>query len=327
MEYSDTYFREVLPSDDPPYERVPGEVDEDIHAWADRAEVDDRNLIARGARWTYAMFSELGEGQYRLQRGYYRRWPEGWPEYFPHVDWNLNKRASIGLFDREHEEAGFGLVITAPPWPGPSFEIVDQIEFPRLNSTRFPLAVRHLETEPHALLHPNGATSACWARCNTSNLWGVITAGHAVSGNRPGRPVPLAAGGVGSLVRSFYQPIDAAFVHVSVSPTGPSLLPTFGFPTTGQPVTVETQGGPKSRTIVSVMNSMGVLHTREFAVLLCLDQPCIHGDSGSLVRLSTGEAVGIYKGGMKTPRTQYPVVGLAQNFEQAIFALSVTPFS
>lgn len=323
MEYAEAYLRETLPAEEPSSELVPDELNDEIGSWIERIDAD-RGLVAHSARWTYAMFSELGRGQFRLSRGYFRGWHDFPVRWFGFPE-ELGKRASIGLFDRETEEFGFGLVIDVPPFPGPQFEIIDHIEFPRLKAS-FSLAYRQVAIEPHAIPHPANATSACWARCNTTGMWGAVTAGHALSGNRPGRPVPLAGGGVGYLLRSYYQPIDAAFVVASKPPVAPAPLPILSFPACGLPVMLECQSGCQPRTVVRVMDSMGVLHTREFAVLLFLDQPGVHGDSGALVRTTNGEAVGIYKAGMPSPQSPRSNVGAAQNFEQAVFALDVTAF-
>lgn len=313
MDYSDAYLREFLPKENPPEGSVPAEVEEEIHRWREHAELADRELVARSTRWTYAMFAALGEGQIQRTRA----------AFAPLGARILARSVSIGLFDPA-EKPGFGLVLDMPPWDGPAFDVFDEIRFPRLGLS-FPIALRQSETTLHAPPHPANATSACWARCNKNAVWGVLTAGHALSGNRPGRPVRLAGGGTGSLLRSWYQPIDAAFVTTQNPQTMPAALPALGFPAAGQAVRLASQSGPQPRTIVRVMDSMGVLHTREFAVLLFLDQPGKPGDSGALTQMPTGEAVGIYKGAMTSPQTGSSV-GLAQNFEQAAYALDITPY-
>lgn len=313
MDYSNAYLNEFLPRENPPEDSVPGDVEDEIYAWTERAEFPDKDLVARSTRWTYAMFSALGEGQIRRSNGIFA----------PLGTRLMTRTASIGLYDPA-EHPGFGLVINVPPWDGPVFDIIDTITFPRLGHT-FPLAIRQSAVELHAPHHPANATSACWAQCNRTQDWGVLTAGHAISGNRPGRHVPLAGGSSGTLRRSYYQPIDAAFVATGAPPFAPTLLPTLSFPASGLPVTIACQSGSQPRTVVSVSDSLGVVQTREFAVLLHLDQPASPGDSGALVRLQTGEAVGIYKGALHSPKASSPF-GLAQNFEQAVFALDVNPY-
>ena len=154
----------------------------------------------------------------------------------------------------------------------------------------------------------------------------MITAGHAISGNRAGRNVPMATGGAGTLVRSYYQPVDAAFVQVSSPPNAPSPLSVLAFPALSMPATIHCQSGNLSRTIVEVTNNCGVSHTRALGILTYLDRPASPGDSGALVTVLGGDAVGIYKGSMQVPQAPTGVRGLAQNFEQAIYALDVIPY-
>lgn len=327
MRYSDAYLREFLPAGDPPDGTVPGEVLDEVASWLDRSpasggEPSDRELVARATRWTYAVFSELGLGRFRLQRFYQVPWND-----HPWLDGRMltwgNPAASFGLFDEDAGARGLGLVVDLPPETGRPFLVVGHVTFPRLK-TSFPLALRQSEVELH-LAHPQGATSACWAKCNQSQKWGFLTAGHAVSGNRPGRTVPMAGGGSGTLVRSYYQPVDAAFVQGSSPATNPSPLPVLSFPAVGMTVNILCQSGPQNRKVVEVTNNMRVLNTRSIGVYLYLDRPASKGDSGALVTTATGDAVGIYRGQMALPQPAAPC-GVAQNFEQAIFALDVTPY-
>ncbi|VVT00539.1 hypothetical protein [Erythrobacter sp. EC-HK427] len=212
-----------------------------------------------------------------------------------------------------------------PQWHGPEFLVIDRLSFPLLGDIAFPFAIRQTEIEHH-VAHPIGATSACWAQCRTTSLWGVLTAGHAVNGNRPGRAVPMASGNTASLCRSYFQPVDAAFVLTPAPGHKPTPLPILSFASMGLPVVVDCQSGSVSRTVVKVQNNCGVLNTREVGVTLCLDQPASEGDSGALIRVANGDAVGLYGGLMKAPSTPTDLRGLAQNFEQAILALDVLPY-
>lgn len=294
MEYSDNYLREQLPREEPPLELVPGDVVDEIRRWSEYLQ-DESELVGRATRWTYAVFSELGLGRFTLDRPFSRRWPEDfW--YDGDLPLRGTERLSFGLFDAETERPGLGIIVDVPQWPGPAFAIVDYASFPRLGEARFPVAIRQSEVDLH-LSHPTGATSACWAQCKTTALWGILTAGHAINGNRAGRAVPMAAGGSGTLIRSFFQPVDAAFVLVPLPTHKPSPLPTLGFPAMGMPVSIDCQSGTVSRTIVEVMNNCGVLQTRAMGILIYLDTPASAGDSGALVRIASGEAVGICKGG------------------------------
>jgi len=220
---------------------------------------------------------------------------------------------------------GLGIILDVPNWPGPPFLIVDYVRFPRLNNAVFPVAIRQSDSDLH-LGHPANATGTCWAQCKDSALWGMITAGHVVKSNRPGRIVPMATGNSGALVRCYFQPVDAAFVQTDPPDLSLTGLPVLSFPSVGMPVEVECQSRSVSRTIVEVANNCGVLHTRAIGVLVYLDNPLNPGDSGALVRVHTGEAVGIYTGALQVPGAPSGQRGLAQNFEQAVFALNVTPY-
>lgn len=330
MRYSDSYLREFLVAEDPPEGAVPGEVLDEVGQGlergysSERGEPSDRQLVARATRWTYAVFSELGLGRFQLER--YQ------PGYWRNEFW-LNgglltagaHNASFGLFDEDTGERGLGIIIDVPLFPGPSFLIVDYVAFPRLGGARFPVALRQSDVELH-IEHPFGATSACWAQCKQTQQWGFLTAGHAVSGNRPGRLVPMAGGGSRSLARSYYQPVDAAFVHGGAPLDNPPQLSVLSFPAVGMTVEVLCQACPLNRTIVQVTNNLGVLHTRSIGIYVYLDQPASPGDSGALVRTMGGDAVGIYSGQMLIPGPAPSLCGLAQNVEQAIFALDVTAF-
>ena len=322
MEYSDTYLRDLLPRESPPYELIPGDVVDEVERWGDFMG-EDRDLLSRSTFWTYAIFSELELGRYRSEM-FYERFLRDFP-WAPLVRSLDLERISFGLFDKETEANGLGLIIDAPRWPGPEFVIVDEISFPYLHEAKFPLAIRQSEIGLH-VDHPSGSTSACWAQCKTTSLWGVLTAGHAIGGNRPGRPVAMASGNMATLGRSYFQPVDAAFVITPEPNHKLASLPVLSFGAMGMPVTIDCQSGPVSRTIVEVQNNCGQLNTRQVGICLYLDRPVAKGDSGALIRVRSGEAVGIYRGSLKAPSATSGLRGLAQNFEQAIFALDVFPY-
>lgn len=323
MEYSDAYLREYLPRGTPPMELVPGDVMDEVERWGDFIG-DDRELIARSTFWTYSVFSELRLGRYRSE-GFYHRFFGDEPWFALGGIGAGMEPVSFGLFDSDREEAGIGFTIKVPQWRGPDFLIIDMLSFPHLGNVSFPLAIRQAEIEHH-VAHPLGATSACWAQCKSTALWGVLTAGHAVKGNRPGRAVPMASGNIASLGRSYFQPVDAAFVLTPTPSHKPTRLPVLSFATMGLSVIVECQSGPARRTVVDVQSNCEVLNTRAVGVTLCLDQPLERGDSGALIRAQNGHAVGLYRGAMKVPGAPTGLRGLAQNFEQAILALDVLPY-
>jgi hypothetical protein len=322
MDYSIDDVREHLPREDPPLDRVPRDVINEIARWRDTIKEGDDELTARATRWTYAVFAELDLGRFQFERGFPPIWPKFWP--FVALSPRSFDAVSFGLFDKISEAAGIGIIIDLPGMPGRRFEIIDYLVFPRLNNQKFPLAIRYSEIDLH-VAHPKGATSACWAKCNrNSSVWGVLTAGHAVS-TRPGGSVPMATGRSANVARTYYQPVDAAFVKAA-APAGLALLGVLSFPAMSMTVTVHCQGGSETRTIVDVTTNCGVTHTRKIGIRFCIDKPARPGDSGALVTVANGDAVGIYTGDMKVPGPPPVVRGHAQNFEQAVYALDVTPY-
>ncbi len=326
MDYSIDYVREHLPREDPPSEQVPRDVVNEIARWRDTFLKDDgdRELTARATRWTYAVFEELRLKRFKFDVPRFRYWPdEFWP--FPGMLTENLAEVSFGLFDKVSEATGLGIIIDVPNWPGGSFVIVGYLVFPRLNNQKFPLAIRQSDVDLH-VAHPYGATSACWAQCNqNSSVWGVLTAGHAVS-TRPGGSVPMAVGSAASVARTYYQPVDAAFVKTAAPPGAPAQLGVMSFPALSMPATVHCQRGGMARTVVEVTSNCGVTHTRRIGMRIYLDQPENAGDSGALVTVAGGDAIGIYTGSLNVPGAPSGVRGHAQNFEQAVYALDVTPY-
>lgn len=319
MDYSDEYLRAVLPEQDPPGDFVSQEVEEEIASWIERDRIEDRTLIARSARWTYAIINELRLNQVKINWQYHPFWPLafGWRV--------LNEPLGVGLLDSKSEDRGFGLILYMLPNTESLSGLVARIEFPRLNAD-FPLWLREASYEDHRPPHPQVGTSAAWARCAATGLWGVLTAGHVVPGTRPGRVVPLDNGANGLLLRSCHPQVDCAFVLTDAPSPIPALLPTRRFPAAGQPVTVECKNGSVSRTVTEVETNMQVIAVRAYTIKVFLDKALAKGDSGALVKTATNEAVGIYLGHLKTPAVPTGFAGRALNFEQALFALDVTAF-
>lgn len=326
MRYSMGYVRQHLPLEDPPANLVPRDVVNEISTWNDSflGREWDRELTARATRWTYAIFQELQLGRFVLVNNSFPFW-HGQLWSLLAIMQQDNDRVSFGLFDKKSEASGLGIIVDVPKWAGPSFVIADYIQFPRLNDQKFPLAIRQSDIDLH-IAHPHGATSACWARCNqNNNIWGVLTAGHAVS-TRPGTPVQMAAGAGASVARTYYQPVDAAFVMTAAPASAPVQLSVLSFPALSMPATVHCQGGNSARTVVEVTSNCGVTHTRKIGMRIYLDMPENQGDSGALVTVASGEAIGIYTGRLNVPGAPSGVRGHAQNFEQAVYALDVTPY-
>lgn len=319
MEYSDDLLRDALPQENPPLDRLPPGVRAEIGRWRERSEMEDPGLIARSTLWTHAIFSELSLRRYRAARPRSPYFP-----YFGGFPMMPFERLSFGLLPKlkDRDRPRMALILDVPRWFGDDIEIVDDIYFYGLGEQMFPLVLRQSSVSLHCS-NPDGAVGTCWGQSKTTKSWGIVTAGHAVEHLACGWPVPLDDGTTGILDQNYYQPVDAAFVTVDDPPVNPTPLPVLRFPGVGMPVTVHTPHGIEARQIVEVSKNRGVVHTRNIGVLNYLNLPLTEGDSGSLVRLRSGEAVGIYVGELNTAGG---LEGLAQNFEQAMFALDVNPY-
>jgi len=271
-------------------------------------------LVERSTRWTYTMFHELSLGQIEFEN-----------ELVWHLMRQRSEHVTVGLYDRDTEQDGFGLAILVSRSKRPPFEQVGNIRFTRLERS-FPLVLRQVAFDEHAPPHPQGATGAAWVRDNRSTDAGVLTAGHAVPGIRPGVAVPIANGASGVLIRSAYPIIDAAFVGVPGMPAGLAPMPVMRFPAAGQSAIVELRTGPVRRTVVAAVDSLGAVHIRAFRISFYTDAPCSPGDSGALVRSPQDEAMGIYSGSLAAPAAPGGIAGFSQNFEQATYALDVTAY-
>lgn len=324
MNYSDGYLRETLPFNSPPALLVPPEVELAIAQEDESSGLDDEDLLHRSRRWTHALFSEMRQGQWVFRprtNGVVASW--GLSTAFS----NPFERCAIGLMDPEHEAHGFGLVLTSQLPIDRPFELVGEAFFPRLAQT-FPVGLGSARTELHALAHPVGATTACWARSRKSALWGVLTAGHAVRHVGRGGAVAMSLGQQGQLGRARYPPIDAAFVLTTPpgGPISPQPVAPLPCPAAGFRVWVESQKTPQQRHVIRTMDTLGVVRTGAFPVLSFLDLPCVPGDSGALVSDLNRLGLGLYLGSMNTSQVPGGVVGLVQNLEQAVHVLKVDPF-
>ncbi len=96
-------------------------------------------------------------------------------------------------------------------------------------------------------------------------------------------------------------------------------------PTSTREIVAWIERGALSRTVASACNSLGLYRTRLHPVLFFLDRPCVPGDSGALVRLTSGEAAGLYTGAQPLPATGGNS-GRVLNFAQAMFALDTTAY-
>lgn len=196
----------------------------------------------------------------------------------------------------------------------------------------FPAIARLTQTTLHTPARPSNANSACWARDNASpQTWGFLTSGHAVNGIAPGGATPLHGGHTGALMISRHPPVDAAFV-ATAAPKSSKLQPllplsTINFPAAGLPVEVCAANSVQHRHAVAVQSSMGVYNTWYFGIQVFFDRPCTSGDSGSLVRTPSGDAVALYSGelqGANYNNLTAQTLGLGQHFQQALNALGVS---
>jgi hypothetical protein len=327
MEYSDDYLQSVMPADDPPTEAVPAAVMGELGRLDFYEEYSPSGaLVRRSTMWTYAVFEQRRLGNYV--------WEQSDSDSYQHLRDDFDDPSlEFGLFDPKFEEPGYGLIFpmaASKVYPAP-FRI-GRIWFPNLKQS-FPVMARMMFTTLHAPARPTNANSACWARDNAApHSWGFITSGHAVSGVPLGGATPLAGGHAGILMASRHPPVDAAFVatappkrRMKTHPLTP--FSTINFPAAGLPVEIITNGGTQQRHAVDVTNSMGVFNSSYYGIQVFLDNPCVPGDSGSLVRTPLGEAVALYSGAQfgSTYRGQTnQTLGLAQHFEQAVYALGVS---
>jgi hypothetical protein len=329
MRYSDGYLRDVVPPTDPPSGEVPLAVVAELERLADDLSSSDgpTETYRRSARWTYAVIE-----QYRLGNYIWEQFHDLFPWQLFGGEARLLPPIQFGLFDPDYEVPGFGVIVATPPsqfQTGPGR--IGTIRFPRLERT-FVLITRMMLTTLHAPAQPANANSACWARDNASpSIWGFLTSGHAVSGLAQGAAVPLAGGHSGTLEICRHPPVDAAFVSTAApkrpKPQPLRALSTINFPAAGLPVEVVTATRVKQRHAVTVQQSMGVFNTSYYGIQVFFDQPCLPGDSGSLVRAPAGDGVALYsgeQGGCTYNGLTNQTLGLGQHFGQALYALGTS---
>lgn len=240
--------------------------------------------------------------------------------------WTL-RRASIGLLDRGIDPRGrrFGITIGLPRRFPPVSSTVGVVRFPRLR-IELPLSVTRSQPELHSPMHPENATTTCYG--SRSGRIGIVTAGHAVKGLAPQRQVALDTGEFGRLIRSGYRPIDAAFIEIPHPPSGLESLPVRVFPVPGDELLVRTRRSAVRRAIADVGLTRVEPNFRDYPLNFLIDAPFARGDSGALVRLVSGEALGIYVGSQRRllpTGAGTAVAGVAQNFAQAMYALKLQP--
>ena len=310
MRFPPEYLRTILPTSNPPDEYVPDVVRPWMLLLRDREGED----VYRAGLWTYAMFSEIRQNQYTIVDPILLR---------PFQILPLN---AIGVLDQEFEYTGFGVVLMARP-PLTS-RMIGQILFHRLAQT-FPVVLRSLEEDLHAIPSPSNGASACWVEDRTRpGHWGVLTCRHALSGVKVGAHITLTSGATAKLVRKAPPTIDAAFLETAAPPHLKKMtLLRFAVP--GQSLRVIASAGITQRSVVTVTDTLGVINDPYHPIKLYLDQPCKPGDSGALVDTTAGEGAGIYCGAMTNATVAGGAgqnVGFAQHLEQAVEILDLVPF-
>lgn len=314
MFFSREYLREILPPTDPPTRYVPELVREPL---AQLRETDGEEVYRSGL-WTYAMFSELREGQFSVS-DFKEPWPWPWRAWSPYGE------LLIGVHDPEYEGRAFGLIFMTLPSFGSGH--VGQVSFPRLERS-FPVAKRGLVEDLHAPPTLPNATSTCWAQDRKRRQWGFLTCRHALSGVPVGATVGVS-GGAKAIVRSKGPGvIDAAFLETGSAPTSKQMK-LLRFPTAGQSVDIILSSGIAKRSVVTVTDTLGVIADPYHPIRVYLDKACQPGDSGALVSSTRGEGVGIYCGDMTNATVAGQpgqTVGFAQHLEQATEILDVDPY-
>jgi hypothetical protein len=311
MRFSREYLHTVLAAADPPAESVPEPVRPSLLLLRDREGED----VYRAGLWTYAMFSEIGQGRFQIVDT-----SPSWPFRFLPM-------SAIGVFDEDFEGVGFGPVIMARP-PSAS-GIIGQIAFPQLDGASFPVVLRSLEEDFHAVPSPSNASSACWVEDRTKqSQWGVLTCRHALSGVAVGAHVTLNSGATARVDRKAPPTIDAAFL-TTAAPHNLVKMNLLRYAVPGQNVRVTASAGAAHRSVVTVTDTLGVINDPYHPIKLYLDQPCQPGDSGALVDTHASEGAGIYIGEMTNATVAGragQTVGFAQHLEQAIEILDLVPF-
>jgi|GEM_PF-3242226 len=286
-------------------------------------------LLRESAILTYAIIGELRRRQFRLVGEYplARRRPFWSRSSTARLAGPIRKFGMVGLLDPDSaaRTPGFGITLHATPRsagarafarPG-NFLVFDRL------GLFVPIVLSESRLELHAPPGPTNGTSTCYAERRGER--GIVTAGHlfAVSDGR--RPVPFLDGVEGRLRRTGYPVIDAAFVERSI-PEHLVALDVLDFPTAGQRIVMDARSGRHDTVVQGVScREMGVRFSA-YPVLTFTASPGLPGDSGSLVRLETGEAVGIYRGQQRPVDQAWPpTVGVAQNFAQAMHTLGAQP--
>lgn len=319
MQFSPDYLRQVLPPGDPPPALVPEQVRLAIQSQLFSAGQKDPELIDRCARWTYAIFSEIDQG-------FAVPFSVDLPPWLAAPGWRLLSPA-VGVLDPSYEAHAFGLVIQLSLVKS---MVLGEVRFPRLGpSASFPLALRAVTEDLHAVPTLANASSCCWAEDNsTRGLWGFLTCRHAVNGIPTGAKVSLQGGGTGQVQRKAPPSVDAAFVSTTAPSATVAALPVTRWATAGQSVDVVVASGAVRRSVVDVTNTLGVVADHNCPINVYIDQPCQPGDSGSLVVLPSGRGLGIYRGSLSGATIAGVIgqtVGFAQHLEQAVLVLNVAP--
>lgn len=195
----------------------------------------------------------------------------------------------------------------------------------------FPIVVEYRRISYSAPPNPVGATAACYVKAQVNKRYygprwsdGVVIARHSLSslGFATGVQVPMTGGQSFPVVDiDGSTTIDAAILDCGSVPSSASslvLAPAFG---PGTNVDVRTAGRQFSAQVLRVND-----HPNYFGNLVAhrvfLDKVGASGNSGSLVKTSQGDAVGVYMG--STPGA--PPEGIVQSLRQVVKYFEVDLF-
>jgi hypothetical protein len=220
----------------------------------------------------------------------------------------------------------FGAAVQLPAIKNGPPQIIRVVRSEKLS---FPVVLNFSAIEFH-VANPSGSigTGACWARSKKAAIRpsheGILTAAHIFDG------VPLLTQVGMSLPGPWYLgdrgecKIDAAIiVQTDCIPYLTSSLQVENYPIANQTVTFSGVGsGASVQAQIQHSAPNGTHLTQLHPLRLYLDKGGVPGDSGALVRNSSGAGVGIYIGKVPILGT-HTYYGVAQLLSQAQYALNV----
>jgi hypothetical protein len=238
-------------------------------------------------------------------------------------------------FLREAEGGDLGVIVHTAPSRGD-----DERHMLPVGDIEVPLIIRkgwrYLPATTVAAVPPDpfGGTTTAWARDTTNtNGWGILTAAHIarpdLTGIRLGDLVPLSDGSSAIILNIGPPAIDAMLLALPDDPGDITVDPAHGHLPIENLVApysdVEVAGsvsGAVVRKVMSVTDAHGSLDPY-FPIRVFLADPCQAGDSGALVRLEDGRAVGIYTAAIGHPEGRHPPEGVCQHLGQVAYCMTL----